>query len=293
MKKMLCVLLLMLLGVAWAGSVKVASLHPLLSDMARRVGGEHVEVVDLFPPNAQLHAFEPSHAALAAAAGCRLALACGKGVEPYLADLREAFGPQVLVLELGASVPDVEVPGGGVVDPHWWNAPENMKRASLALADALSAQAPEHAEAFAAAQGEYARAMDRLTREARLQLARVPRAARVLVTAHAAMCHFCKAFRLEPVAAQGVAKESEGDMAHLAQLLAKLRQSRVRCLFAEVQDSPKIIETLAQELGAEVRPLAMDGVAPDLLDYESLFLFNLRSICAGLAPEPPASTTTP
>ena len=41
---------------------KVASLHPMLSDMARQVGGDAVEVVNLFPENGELHAFEPTAA---------------------------------------------------------------------------------------------------------------------------------------------------------------------------------------------------------------------------------------
>lgn len=270
-------------GVALATPVKVAGLHPLLSDMARRVGGEYVQVVNLFPPNAELHSFAPTSHEVAAAVGCRLVLACGKGVEPYLPDLRQALGAdRVRVLELGQTVPDVLVPGGQVVDPHWWNAPENMKRASLALVEALKQECPEHAAAFAAAQLEYADAMDALTRRAKLELARVPTERRVLVSAHAAMCHFCSAFRLEPIAAQGVAKEGEGDMAHLAQLLAELRRRKVRCVFTELKDSPKFLENIAQQIGARLRPLVMDGIAPDMPDYESVFLYNLRAVRAGL-----------
>lgn len=281
MRTVLCLLLLWV-GVALGASVKVACLHPLLSDMARRVGGEHVQVVNLFPPNAELHAFAPTSAEVSQAVGCRLVLACGKGVEPYLADLRQALTAKVQVLELGADVPDAAAPGGQVTDPHWWNAPENMKRASLALADALKQLDPAHAAEFQAGQVEYARAMDALTRRARVELARIPREQRVLVSAHAAMCHFCDAFRLQPIAAQGVAKESEGDTAHMARLLAELRERGVRCVFTELQDSPKFLENIARQIGAQCRPLVMDGIAPGMGDYESVFLFNLRSLREGL-----------
>ena len=53
------------------GARKVASLHPLLSDMARQVGGDAVEVVNLFPENGELHACEPTAADVAAAAGAQ------------------------------------------------------------------------------------------------------------------------------------------------------------------------------------------------------------------------------
>lgn len=282
-KYVLC-LWCLIVGVVAGAPLKVASLHPLLSDMARRVGGEHVEVVNLFPANAELHTFAPGSADVAAAVGSSMVLACGKGVEPYLADLREALGGRMPVLELGAAVPDVMVPGSSVADPHWWNAPDNMKRAAGCLAEALAAADPAHADAYADGRMRYARAMDKLTRRAKLELAGIPAERRVLVCAHAAMCHFCAAFRLEPIAVQGVAKESEGDMAHLAQLLAELRARGVRCVYTELKDAPKFLENIARQIGAELRPLVMDGVAPDMQDYEAVFLFNLHSISAGLQP---------
>ena len=46
MRKMLC-MLLMTLGIAvlQAAPLKIASLHPLLSEMARSIGGEQVETM--------------------------------------------------------------------------------------------------------------------------------------------------------------------------------------------------------------------------------------------------------
>lgn len=287
MKNVLCLLLLWM-SVAMAAPLKVATLHPLLSDMARCVGGEAVEVAELFPKNADLHTFAPTSAHVAAAAGSKLLLACGKGVEPYLGDLRDALGnSSAVVLELGASIPDVTVPGSSVADPHWWNAPENMKRASQTLCDALQQVDPEHAEDYARRQQEYAEGMDRLTRLGRLTLASIPRERRVLVCAHAAMCHFCEAFHFTPLAAQGVARESEGDTAGLAKLLAELRAKKVRCMFTELKDSPKFLENIAAQIGAQLRPLVMDGVAADLPSYKDVFLFNLTSICEGLSSSSP------
>lgn len=263
--------------------VKVASLHPLLSEMARRVGGEAVEVVDLFPAAAELHAFTPTGADVAAAAGSKLLLACGKGVEPYLRDLRDSL-PGVNILELGALVPDVMTPDGRTPDPHWWSTPENMKHASVALSLSLAQLSPENAQLIAERQEAYARQMDELMRRARLELSRIPANRRVLVSAHAAMCHFCAAFRFKPIAVQGVAQESEGDTAQLARLLADLRAQNVRCLFRDVKDSPRFLENLAAQTGSEMRSLYMDGTHPagEKISYEEMFLHNVTAIREGL-----------
>ncbi len=273
---------LLCLALAQAEPLKVASLHPLLSDMVTIIGGERVKVVDLFPENGSLHAFEPTSAELSAAAGARLMLACGKGVEPYLGGLRESLPARTRLLKLGASVPDVRLPGSERTDPHWWNAPANMKRASRSLLAALVELDPAGEASYRAGQRAYAATMDRLTRQAQLALRGIPREKRVLVTGHAAMCHFCEVFRFTPIAIHGIAMESEGDTASLARLLAELRQRQVACIFTEVNASPRALETIAAQIGARTLPLVMDGIAPRLGSYEQLFNYNIALILSGL-----------
>ncbi len=285
MRKILCMLMLMLgLSMGEAAPLRIASLHPLLSEMASAIGGEHVEVVNLFPANGELHGFTPTGRDLAAAAGAKLLLACGKGVEHYLADLRDSLSEATRVVEVGQDVPNTPVPGTRFADPHWWNTPENMKRASRTLLAAMEQAAPQHAQAFAAGRARYATTMDKLTRTARLRLSRIPANARYLVTGHAAMCHFCKAFNLQPVAIQGIAKESEGDTATLAALLADLRQKNVRCIFTEVNASPRMLQVIAEQLGIPTAPLVMDGIYPTAQPYEQMFMHNINTICKHLCP---------
>lgn len=283
MKKMLCGLAMAVLcALGCQGAMKIASLHPLLSDMARCVGGNQVEVVDLFPENGELHAFEPTAADVAAAAGARLVLACGKGVEPYLEDLRDSLPDECRVVELGTAVPDVFLPDSQVADPHWWNSPTAMKRASRALRAALVQEAPECKAEFSAGQRSYAAQMDALVRDARLAFAAIPQEQRVLVSSHAAMCHFCKEFGFTPLPVQGIAQESEGDTASLARVLAHLRQKQVRCLFYGVNEPPRTLQIIADQVGADTRPLVLDGINPATPGYVEMFRFNVRNILEGL-----------
>ncbi len=270
------------LALAQAAPLKVASLHPLLSEMATSVGGERVKVVDLFPENGSLHAFQPTSAEISRAAGSRLMLACGKGVEPYLADLRDSLSKRTRLLELGADIPDVKVPGTDTIDPHWWNNPANMKRASRSLMDALVEIDPAGKAAYTANQKKYAEELDRLVLVSRLILRGLPKERRVLVTSHAAMCHFCEAFRLSPIAVHGVAMESEGDTASLARLIAELREKKVPCLFTEINESPRALETIASQLGAKTMPLVMDGICPRMGSYDRIITYNVATVLAGL-----------
>jgi ABC-type Zn uptake system ZnuABC Zn-binding protein ZnuA len=271
------------MSVTQAAPLKIASLHPLLSEMARTLGGEQVEVVNLFPENGDLHAFTPTGRELAAAADARLLLACGKGVEPYLEDLRDSLPARTQVIELGQSVPDVCLPGSTVADPHWWNSPTAMKRASRALRSALERVAPADKATFARGQRAYAAQMDTLVREAKLAFAAIPHEKRVLVCSHAAMSHFCKDFGFSALAVHGIAQESEGDTASLARILAELRSKSVPCLFYGVNEPPKVLRAIANQVGAKALPLALDGINPATPTYAELFRFNVKNIVEGLS----------
>lgn len=277
------VMLSLLCALGTQGALRVASLHPMLSDMARQVGGDAVEVVDLFPANGELHAFEPTAADVGAAAGARLVLACGKGIEPYLEDLRDSLPARSRIIELGQAVPEVYLPGSRVADPHWWNSPTAMKRASRALRAAFEAADPGQKSTFAKGQRAYSAQMDTLLREAKLAFTAIPQERRILVCSHAAMSHFCKDFGFSAMAVHGIAQESEGDTASLAHILAELRKKSVPCLFYGVNEPPKVIRTIATQVGATTRPLAMDGIAPATPTYAELFRFNVRNIVDGLA----------
>lgn len=276
-----CLMLIVFCVAGAQGGVRVASLHPLLSEMASRIGGDHVEVVNLFPKGAELHTFNPTAADLAAAYESALVLACGMGVEPYLEDLKDSLA-ESQVLELGATIPPVMLPGTQQADPHWWNTPHNMKRASRALSQALIRMMPEAVADIQAGQRRYAAEMDALDREARLALNKVPAESRVLVAAHAAMGHFCRTYGFTQVAVHGVSQESEGDTATMAKLLNRLRELRVACIFTEATGSPRAMQTLAEQVGATTQTLIMDGIHPDKPTYKAIFRHNVRSIATGL-----------
>lgn len=277
----------LLTALAASAQLKVAVLHPLLGEMAKSLGGEQVIVVDLFPGSGDLHEFAPSAADVARAGEARLLLACGKGTEPYLADLKQAIGSGTECVELGAALPDVCLPDSEVADPHWWNSPARMKRAARELLRHLVRLDSAHEAEYRRRYARYAASMDELSRKARLVIARIPESQRTLVTGHAAFCHWCAEFGFRPLAVYGIARESEGDTARMAQLLRRMRAGAPACFFTEAYESDKGVENLAAELGARTAPLIADGISPDLPTYADIFRFNLNSLQRGLTPPAP------
>lgn len=283
--------------------LKIAALHPILGDMARALGGSHVQVTDLLRPNGNLHSFEPAPQDIAAAGQARLVLASGKNLEPYLPKLKDALGSRAQIVDLGASVPDVPVAADsaehdhhghgedcacahGPNDPHWWHTPANMKRAARALSAVLVRTDPAHEQDYKASLARWNRKMDRLSAWARTELAGIPEADRILVTGHAAMNHFCKEFGFRSMSIQGISREDEGNSAQLAAMLKKLRETGVKALFPEYSSNPKSLQEIAKSLNIAIaRPVNTDGLAPDGHTFETMFRQNVQIIKEALSPD--------
>lgn len=306
MKPLIMFFLLAACGSLSAAGIEVAALHPLLGDLARHIGGDRVAVVDLMQPGSNLHHFEPTAREMAAAASAQLVLATGKNMEPYLQRLRDALPSRAHIVELGDAVPDAAVPSDerhqhaecgehhsedccdhGPNDPHWWHTPANMKRAGRRLASVLAEIDPGHAEEYRARAREWNREMDALDAEARVALDAIPPEQRILVTGHASMCHFCEAYGFVPIAAQGISMQDEGHTSGLADLLARLRACGARAIFTEINASPKMLDTIAEQLGIPTFPLITDGNDAKHRDFASMFRYNVAAIVRGLAPHQP------
>lgn len=290
-------LLLPLLAMTWASllsaaELKVASLHPLLGDLARQVGGDRVEVVDLIGRHADPHHFEPVAADLQRAAGARLYLASGMGLEGYLPALRGIVGDNAEIVEIGKNLPALE---GAceheghdhgdhehAVDPHWWHSIDLFRRATTITADAFSKADPGGAPTYAANAAAYRAKLDELARWSRKELAKIPRERRHLATAHAAFGYLCKDHGFTPIPVQGVNREQMPAPKQLAALIADLKEHQVGAIFPEKESNPKILQALTRDTGIKLgAPLIADGSTAE--SYEAMVRHNVATIVAGLA----------
>jgi zinc/manganese transport system substrate-binding protein len=200
-----------------AAELKVASLHPLIGDLAKQVGGERVEVVDLIGKNGDPHHFEPVATDLQKAGDAKLYLASGMGLESYLKTLRGIVGAKAQVVEIGKDLPSIEGECNHEghdhehheheIDPHWWHSIDLFRRAATITADTFAKADPAGADTYAKNAAAYRTKLDELERWTRKEIARIPREKRHLATAHAAFGYFCKDHGFEPISVQGMNRE--------------------------------------------------------------------------------------
>lgn len=299
MKTFLAVFALSLV-VGQAAPLKVASLHPLVSDLARQVGGDNIELIEILKPGGDIHHFEPAPKDIAAMRGSKLLLASGKDLETYLGKLRDSLGSNVKLVEVGEKVPSIPYVcdhdhehGGdhdhhhGQFDPHWWHSAENMKRAARIVAEVFTEADPANEAAYEANAKAASKRFDELKRWAQKEIAKVSRKDRKLVTAHSAFGYFCKEYGFEPISLLGVGRNDDADSKHVAETIAEIREHGIKAVFPEDQANPKVLAEIARSTGVKIGDtLVADGTAKNAHTFETMLAHNVRAIVAALAPAP-------
>ncbi len=295
MKHILFGLMMMVSGVCSA-QIKVASLHPLLADLARQVGGERVQVIELLKAGDDVHHFEPSSKSLAEMKGAALILACGKHLESYLDKLRDSVGG-IPVVEVGKTIPSIKLAPGselfmccpahaaGGIDPHWWHSADNMDRAARVIGDELIKADPAGKDVYKANVTATRSRIASLKAWAQQQLSVIPRGDRKLVTGHAAFSYFCKEFGFKSVPILGISRQDEASAQYAAEAVKIIKDNNIRAAFPEDQANPKVLQQIVRETGVKMGdPLVADGTSMSAHTFEAMLRHNVEAIVKALKP---------
>ena len=275
-----------------AHGLDVASLHPLITDAVKQVGGERINVVEIVKPGANVHKFQPRGSDIKKMSRARIIFASGKKLEPYLADLKDNLSANQIIIEVGRTIPSQKVSkedqiytccpnhAVGGIDPHWWHNVRNMERAIRVIEKELSRIDPAGKAIYAVNSKAARTRLTQLDRWVKGQVATIPRGRRHLVTAHAAFGYFCKGYGFKASFVQGLSAQGELSSSHLAGAIKQLRKEAIPMVFPEQTANPKVLQQIAKQTGAKVgNPLIADGSTPS---YQAMIMANVESIVAGL-----------
>jgi zinc/manganese transport system substrate-binding protein len=236
------------------GKLKVIASFSILGDIVQNVGGERVDVTTLVGPDGDAHMFEPTPADARAVAAADVVFVNGLAFEGWMDRLVDAAGYKgpIVVASEGVTTRTMDEDGQTVTDPHAWQDLSNGRRYVENVAAGLIAADPGHAEAYRAAAAAYAAEIAAKDQWVRNEMATVPAAQRKIITSHDAFGYFGAAYGVRFLAPVGVSTEDEPSAAGMAQLVDQMKSERVGIVFIENMSNPKLIETLAGEVGAKV-----------------------------------------
>ena len=282
---------------ATGGKPKVVSLSTVLTDVAREVGGDKIDLIPLIQPGMDPHGFSPTPADAQKVSSAQLVLISGKGLEGYLTKFKQAAGGKAVWLDAGAVIPTITPPEHDHdhddgdhdhhhhdADPHWWHSVANVKLATVAVRDALSAIAPADKAFFAQRATDYLAKLDTLEKELRVELAALPRDSRKLVTSHDAFQYFAKEYGFTIISISGISTKDQPSSRKITRIMEEIKKHKVKAVFYESIENPKVIEEITKETGAKVGgSLYADGLGEgDASTYIGMMKANVATVVKGL-----------
>lgn len=261
----------------------VATVYPV-HEFARWVGGDRVRFTLLVPPGVEAHSWEPSPQDLTRLSRAGLFLYNGAGLEPWISRLVDN-GAAASLLRVEATRGLDLIRRNDRPDPHVWLDPVLAAQQVETIRSALAQAHPADAAIYDANARSARARLEALDRRFREGLASCQR--RELVVSHDAFAYLARRYNLTLIALMGLTPDVEPTPTQLAQLVRTARRVKARTVFVESLVSPRLAETLARELGAEVRVLnPIEGLteaeARGGKDYWSLMEANLDALRAGL-----------
>ncbi len=276
-------------GSASARTLNAVASFTVLADVVKQVGGDHVQVKSLVPPNGDPHEFEPSPDDARALKGADITFISGEGLETWFARLAKASGyaGKPVVASAGIRTYTLQEDGKTVTDPHVWNSAANVLIWVSNIEKALSASDPEDAADFKANAARYSAELRELDAYAHKAIGAVPAERRKVLTSHDAFGYFGKEYGVTFLSPLGVSTETEASAADVARLIGQIRREKVQVYFIENSNDPRLVRQVAAATGATpggelyVETLSPpDGVAPT---YARMFRHNVDRIAAAMA----------
>lgn len=276
-----------------------ASFYPVAL-AAERIGGTHVHVTTLVPPGTEPHDFEPTAQEIARIYDSEIFLYNGGGVDAWASKLAPSAASEgILVMGMYESIPNLlaatehdhgedehdadhgEDEHEEEFDGHFWLDPGLLALQAEAIRDLLVKADPTHSADYESNARAFVADLTELDAEYEAGLADCE--LRVAVTSHAAFAYLARSYGFEQLPITGISPEEEPSAGGLAELADTSRRYGVKYVFFETLVSPKLAETLANEIGAQTLVFnPIEGLTDEELeaseDYFSIMRNNLSNL---------------
>lgn len=272
------------------GKIKViAGFYPLELVVAS-IGGDRVSVENTTTPGVEPHDLELTPSQIVSLDSADL-LVFASGFQPALEEAAKLSPPAqtldvlavdglalIKATEDGHNHTDAKEKSdkAALTDPHMWLDPQRLAVIANAVTRTLTEIDPDGADYFKENQEVFAKQLSDLDSQFVQGLASCER--RLIVTSHAAFGYLADAYGLEQEAIAGLSPESEPTPKRLNEIGKEAKADGTTTIFFETLASPKVAQTLAQDLNIVAAVLdPIEGVSEGQT-YFSVMKSNLEAL---------------
>lgn len=269
------------------------SIFPL-KEFAENIAGDKVEISCLVPNNMEPHDYEPKTKDFERLMNSDAFIYNGLGLEEWVDKVSESVkNEDVLIVDSSKNVDYIEIDEEnheeehheneeehehehGAIDPHSWLSLKEAQVQSEAIKDTLIQIDPENKEYYEQNYNEFKQKLDDLYNKYNEKFQKLEH--KNFITGHAAFGYLCREFGLEQKAVENVFGEGEPTPKQLEDLVNFCKENNIKTIFSESLASPKVSETLANEVGAQVVPIYTLESQEDNKSYLEAMDYNLDQI---------------
>ena len=174
----------------------------------------------------------------------------------------------------------------GEFDPHTWLDPANGKAQAKVIADKLSEVDPANKDYYMANYEKIAKELDDIVTEYKDKFKNVDN--KKFIVPHQAFGYLAREFDLEQIPLNSLTSTGEADAKVLKEVSDLAKAEKIKTVFYEMGGSDKEAKALADEIGAEAKPIntlefATDEELSSNKTYQEMIKENLEAIYESLS----------
>lgn len=247
-------------------SSAVTSFYPLYF-LANEISGGKIEVTNVTPAGSEPHDYEPTARDIALIQESKLLFLNGNGFEAWGEKIKEEVAG-IKVIEVGQGLFTDN-------DPHIWLSPGLIRKMAKIVAEEIIKTDPDNKKFYT----ERAVLLDSGLQKLQVEYASGLSGCRTkdFVTSHDAFAYLAREFGLTQIAIAGMSPDEEPSTQDLVKVVKLAQEKDLKYIFFERLISPKLSETIAEEIGAKTLVLdPVEGISDNDLAQGKNYLTVMR-----------------
>lgn len=259
----------------------MVSIYPL-KEFTEKIGGDKVKVDCLVPDNMEPHDYEPKTKDFEALTKSKVFIYNGLGMESWVDNVSDAIKDNDVVILDSSNGIEVRKEEDAI-DPHSWLSLKNAEIQALNIKDTLVKVDEKNKDYYEENYNKFKEELESLYNEYKPKFDTLNK--KDFITGHAAFGYLCRDFGLTQKSVENLFAEGEPTPKQLEELVKFCKENNIKTIFSESLASPKVSETLAHEVGANVVPILTLESKEDDKGYIEAMNYNLDEIYKCLSEE--------
>ncbi|HBJ1652415.1 metal ABC transporter solute-binding protein, Zn/Mn family [Clostridium botulinum] len=257
----------------------MVSIYPL-KEFTEKIGGDKIEVTCLVPENMEPHDYEPKTKDFEKLMNSDIFIYNGLGMEHWIDSVNNVVSDDKVLKVNSSDGIDVRKEGE-LVDPHSWLSLIQVQKQCENIKDALISLDETNKDTYEENYNKFKKELQGLYDEYSAKFNDLSQ--KDFITGHAAFGYLCRDFGLTQKSVENLYGEGEPTPKELENLVNFCKENNKKFIFSESLASPKVSETLASEVGAEVVPIYTLESSEDDMSYLDAMKSNLDKIYKSLS----------